>query len=81
MIQNESHYFKVRCATVRSTTEWPESLVGDWNILIDSDEIYDTICNFNETSTGEHFNYYGDGDAGKHIANVIKNFLGSSNGN
>ena len=44
-IQAEAFYLKKKCFTIRTETEWIDTLENNWNQLVDINEIYDTIKN------------------------------------
>lgn len=69
-LQKEAFVLGVKCTTIRSETEWPETLSGDWNVLAGSLERLSEIV-LRET-TPVHDNPFGHGDAGSRIAEVIE---------
>ena len=61
-LQKESFLLRVPCITVRSETEWPETLAGGWNTLVpDCAQIVDDI--FSEERSPLDDQPYGDGNA------------------
>ncbi|KRQ87431.1 UDP-2,3-diacetamido-2,3-dideoxy-D-glucuronate 2-epimerase [Caloramator mitchellensis] len=72
-VQKEAYFLDVPCVTMRRETEWVETVKDGWNILVDSDyeKILDAINNF-EPKTKKS-NYFGDGKASEHIAELLKN--------
>ncbi len=77
-MQKESFLLHVPCVTVRSTTEWPETLVGEANRLIPRPEmIAKTILSvaFNEPlkqAIRRLKNPFGDGHASARIVHLIE---------
>lgn len=74
-MQKEAYIAKKKCVTVRSETEWLETLVNGWNTLIfDNLEELGTII---QKETGEYIpNVYGTGNAAKEITDIILKELG-----
>ena len=70
-LQKESYWMKKQCITIRDETEWTETLIGGWNSLVGANtaKIIDQIS-LNPKS--EWKNLYGNGNAAKQIASVIK---------
>jgi len=62
---------KVPCITVRSNTEWTETIEDGWNVLVGSDpqRLLDAIGSFRPTRP--QTDPYGRGDAAANIAKVI----------
>lgn len=71
-LQKEAYMLKKKCITIRSETEWIETLTNGWNTLVFED--IDKIMEFVDQPTGEYINdLYGDGNAAKDIINVLNN--------
>jgi UDP-GlcNAc3NAcA epimerase len=70
-IQKEAYMLKKKCITVRSETEWVETLKNGWNTLVF--EQIDKMKEAIDRPTGEYINgLYGDGDAAVSIIEVLK---------
>lgn len=75
-VQKEAYLLKKKCITLRSETEWIETLVNNWNILI-FDEL-DTLKEKIAIEPGEYIsNLYGDGFGAKEIKQILRNYLKS----
>ncbi len=72
-IQKEAYIFKVPCITMRSTTEWIETVEDGWNILVGSDKkrIMDAIKNF-EPESESHLSRFGNGKCAEKIVFVLE---------
>ena len=73
-VQKEAYILKVPCITMRSTTEWIETIEDGWNILVGSDKnkIVDAIKNFNPKGN-THLKQFGDGKASEKIREDLIN--------
>ena len=73
-MQKEAYMLQKKCITLRSETEWTETLEGGWNTLLFND-----FHKLNEVILAEPGNYvagmYGDGHAAVEICGIIKNNL------
>ncbi|MDX3912658.1 MULTISPECIES: non-hydrolyzing UDP-N-acetylglucosamine 2-epimerase [Olivibacter] len=73
-IQKEAYMLKKRCITIRTETEWKETLKGGWNTLL-----YDNLeClqeNLNKPLTDYQEDLYGKGNAAEEIVQLIKQRL------
>lgn len=73
-MQKEAYMLQKRCITVRSETEWTETLRNGWNTLV-FDEVT-KIVEALKIPCGIHFPYvYGKGNAAKEIVEIIKRSL------
>jgi UDP-GlcNAc3NAcA epimerase len=73
-MQKEAYMLQKKCITVRSETEWTETLRNGWNTLVfdDVNEIPLVLKN----PCGAHFpDTYGKGNAAKQIVEIIKKNL------
>jgi len=77
-MQKEAYFLKKRCITIRTETEWTETLNNNWNTLVfdNLDEIK-SILGRPLGAWNEHL--YGDGNARKKIINGIIRYLNSKN--
>lgn len=74
-VQKEAYFAKVPCYTLRTETEWVETVDTGWNKLVDptKDDLSALIKNFKEPMYID--NLYGNGDAGSKITRKIKEYF------
>src|SRR5579859_3074455 len=67
-LQKEAFLLATPCVTMREETEWPETLIGDWNVLVgnNSAAILQALHRPDPLSLREH--PFGDGKAAQKIA-------------
>lgn len=73
-VQKEAYWLKKKCITLRSETEWVETLENGWNTLVfnDLNQIKQALA----IPLGEHNpNIYGQGNASEEIAQTINQYL------
>ena len=69
-VQKEAYWMKKQCITIRSETEWTETLNGGWNTLVYND--LDPIINLPKPDYSKYdLNLYGNGTAAENIVNFI----------
>lgn len=73
-VQKEAYVLKTPCITVRTETEWTETLKNNWNMLVGFNpnklqEAFEQALHFDRKT--EHFQVYGDGFASIKIVNKI----------
>jgi len=73
-VQKEAYFYQVPCITLRSETEWVETVADGWNRIVGSDYdlILDAMRNFQPHS--EQKGHYGDGHAAEKICEILDNF-------
>lgn len=71
-LQKEAFFHRVPCVTLRSTTEWPETVELGWNLLAgcDSRTILDSVGRIDSLPRREG-TPYGDGTAAEAIAGIL----------
>ncbi len=69
-LQKEAYFLKKHCLTLRTETEWVETLNNNWNIVTgpNTDLILESIS---KEPSGEQGNYFGDGKAGEKIVKKL----------
>ncbi|MFC2947716.1 non-hydrolyzing UDP-N-acetylglucosamine 2-epimerase [Virgibacillus sediminis] len=74
-VQKEAYFAKVPCFTLRNETEWVETVETGWNQLVNplQDNLVERIYSFQLKEYRE--NLYGDGNAGKRITLLIKEYF------
>jgi UDP-N-acetylglucosamine 2-epimerase len=74
-MQKEAFYLKTPCITIRTETEWPETIEQGWNQLVDSDE-QAIIKAVNEIVIPKtHTPVYGDGKTAMRIKQILSDYL------
>lgn len=70
-MQKEAYMLRKKCVTIRSETEWPETLIGNWNTLLFSD-----LSRLQNILEGQSFHYqeniYGNGYAAEKMIEAIR---------
>jgi UDP-N-acetylglucosamine 2-epimerase len=71
-MQKEAYFFEVPCLTMRTETEWVETLKSGWNLLVGTDPnfIVDVIREHNWPIT-HNSSLYGDGNASAKIVDIL----------
>ena len=70
-LQKEAYFLGTPCSTVRFETEWPETLNGNWNMLVeDLSDIEHIVARPKPTS--ERGSPFGNGYAAKRIVSVLE---------
>ena len=71
-VQKEAFFLKVPCVTLRSETEWKETLIDRWNILVkkrDRKGIIDAV--HSKQGSTKSYNPFGDGTTARKIKNIL----------
>lgn len=71
-MQKEAYFFKKKCVTIRSETEWVETIASGWNTLLFDD--FSLMKELLHKKLPESYmDLYGKGDSAKQITNVVFN--------
>jgi UDP-N-acetylglucosamine 2-epimerase len=75
-VQKEAYWYRVPCVTLRTTTEWVETLATGWNRLVGNDA-HAIVRAVAEAAPGpEHPHLYGDGRAAQRVADLLLGTMG-----
>lgn len=74
-LQKEAYWMRKPCITLRTETEWVETLANNWNILTGPNEQKIIQAMRTPVDNSTWTNLYGDGNAAKYIARKIKEIV------
>jgi len=74
-VQKEAYYLGVPCITIRQSTEWVETILEGWNVLVDANyySILGALKSFNPST--KQTNVFGNGDSSRKILEVLNENL------
>jgi UDP-N-acetylglucosamine 2-epimerase len=70
-VQKEAYWYRVPCVTLRTTTEWVETIEAGWNRLVGADPELIVAAVAEARPGREHPDLYGDGRAAGRIADIL----------
>ncbi len=70
-VQKEAYLAATPCVTMRSTTEWTETVDAGWNVLVDLDAEA-ALAALERTPPAERPQLYGDGRAGERVVAALR---------
>ena len=71
-VQKEAYLAAVPCVTLRSTTEWTETVDAGWNVLVDLDAEAALAALERGARRAERPQLYGDGRAGERVVAALR---------
>lgn len=75
-MQKEAYWLKKKCVTLRSETEWTETLKNNWNRLVFDDLAQIQVAL--DEKPGTYVQLYGDGRAAEKIVDILCTYVGKS---
>jgi UDP-GlcNAc3NAcA epimerase len=69
-LQKEAYLAGIPCLTLRSTTEWTETVEQGWNVLVDLDRD-SALAALSQPPPGRRPPLYGDGHAGERVVDAL----------
>jgi len=75
-MQKEAYILETPALTLRSETEWSETLIGGWNQLDPTGNLISS--DWTKQTKGERSNFFGDGDSAHKTLKSISDFLRGS---
>lgn len=80
-LQKEAYYLRVPCVTLRSETEWVETVETGWNVVsgIDPKRVIDSVARM-EQCGASHPDLYGDGNTARRIVRILSDEIGRLRG-
>jgi UDP-GlcNAc3NAcA epimerase len=70
-IQKEAYVMGVPCITLRENTEWVETLMGGWNVLVGADKHKILAAIIADVRTGSDNTVFGKGDSAEQIVRAL----------
>ena len=72
-LQKEAYFLNKQCVTLRTETEWVETLQNNWNRIVgaDAEKIIEAV---KSEPAGPKGDYFGNGKAGEKIVEALKNY-------
>ena len=70
-VQKEAYWYSVPCITLRTSTEWAETLATGWNRLVGTETEAIVAAVAGASAPGEHPPLYGDGHASERIVQAL----------
>ena len=70
-VQKEAYWYGVPCVTLRTTTEWVETVETGWNRLVGTDPEAIVAAVRDAAPQAERPQLYGDGHAAEKIADLL----------
>ena len=74
-VQKEAYILSVPCTTIRNTTEWPETLENDWNVLCEPEDVI--RCVIRPRPKVHVVNLFGSGSASNNIVEALETWYGT----
>lgn len=71
-VQKEAYFAGRPCITLRSTTEWTETVTAGWNLLVGTDAAAIAAAMRDFRPAGERPLFFGDGHAAEHVVEALE---------
>lgn len=77
-VQKEAYFAGRPCITLRSSTEWTETVDAGWNVLVGTEKVAISAAMRDFRPLGRRPELYGDGHAAEHVVEALESFTGSN---